>query len=157
MHCALGIYKKGLSCSPWTSGGDHFIPIAGYLDNVYPLRALIKGIHGEKGVSEKMNPGKHHYNDQSDEDKEDSLEKTDPNGGDSSSPYFLGKDNAIKWNKHVPRRNIRTRSWNIIEHLLGAKTITKNLKSILEIWQYFIDMDMIRGIVEHTNKHIRSV
>lgn len=110
------------------------------------------------------------YDDQSDEDEEDRLEITNYNSDtdqdisdeevpaeDSPGPYFLGKDQKSQWMKHVPRKNVKTRSENIIKHLPGAKAVTRNLRSRLEIWQHFIDFDIIRQIVVYTNQHIETV
>ncbi|KAB0804671.1 hypothetical protein PPYR_01641, partial [Photinus pyralis] len=108
------------------------------------------------------------YDDKSDQDEDDDLEVDDHNSDseqdvsdneivhESPVAYFIGKDKISKWNKHAPRKNVRKRKENIIKHFPGAKSATKNVKSILEIWQHFLDPDMIHEIVL-TNKHIDSV
>ncbi|KAF5283085.1 hypothetical protein FQR65_LT14102 [Abscondita terminalis] len=103
------------------------------------------------------------YDDRSDQDEEESLEFNDHNSDSeqdisdnevttATGSLFIGKDGTSKWNKHSPRKNVRVRC--VLKHLPGAKAITKHLKTILDIWQYFIDVDMVHRIVPYTNQHI---
>ncbi|KAJ8936879.1 hypothetical protein NQ314_012143 [Rhamnusium bicolor] len=71
-------------------------------------------------------------------------------------PYFLSKDGSIKWKKHFPLKNVRTRSENIITHLPGVKGDTKKLKSPIDLWKCFIYDDILDVIVEYTNKIIST-
>ncbi|XP_031327786.1 uncharacterized protein LOC116159035 [Photinus pyralis] len=84
-----------------------------------------------------------HYDDASDPDEEDILETDDHNSdteqdisdddvddNDDSALYFLGKDNQSKWNKHCPRKNVRTRAVNKISDMPGAKPAMKGTKSV---------------------------
>lgn len=72
----------------------------------------------------------------------------------SRGPIFVGKDKVSKWSKHAPPAT-KTRAENIITHLPGPKIAVRNLKTVNEIWQQFFDLDMLRIIVESTNKHIQ--
>lgn len=110
------------------------------------------------------------FDDEEEEGEVDNLEER-PDGSDTEQefsdedvsenltvgPHFLGKDKITKWQKHIPPRNVRTRSENLLSHLPGAKHITKSLKSLLEIWQYFFNDAMMNLIVEATNKRIRKL
>ncbi|XP_072380895.1 uncharacterized protein [Diabrotica undecimpunctata] len=70
----------------------------------------------------------------------------------SAGPFFLGKNTTTK---HIPPRNVRTHSENLITHLPGAKEVTKNLKGELGICKYFFNDTVINIIVEFTNIHIK--
>lgn len=54
-------------------------------------------------------------------------------------------------------RLIRSRKKNIIKQLPGARTATRNLKTPLEIWSYFINEDIFLLITENTNKYTQSL
>lgn len=45
--------------------------------------------------------------------------------------YNKGKDNIIKWCTGPPPRSIKTSQWYIVIHLLGVKSVTKNVKTII--------------------------
>ena len=69
-----------------------------------------------------------------------------------------GKDRKSYWRKHAPKpKNIRTRQENIIVRLPGPTPATKNLQEPLDIWNYFMDKNIISLIVENTNKYIVSI
>lgn len=140
--------------------------MASYEDEMQRLQMLMDECLNEDNAEQ----SEIHYDDESDKDEVDFLETNEHNSDteleisepedgidNTQSPYFLGKDGLSKWNKHCSRKNVRTRSENIITHLPGPKSITKNLKSMLDIWHFFIDLDMIRQIVVYTNQHIESV
>nr|CAI5870253.1 unnamed protein product [Callosobruchus analis] len=106
------------------------------------------------------------YDDEEDQDKVDRLEVHDQNSDTeqeisdgeekeeiSAGPVFVGKDKSYKWSKHVPP-STKTRAENLITHLPGPKAVVKDLKDSYGIWQHFFSLDMIRMIVEWTNKHI---
>lgn len=120
------------------------------------------------------------YDDQSDADEEENIEMSTHNSeseqeisGDEvetvvldpiaytveerksfSEPYFEGKDKKSKWYKNALQSTVRSET--LKTHLPGAKSSTKDLKSILEIWHYFVDLDLLGKIVEYTNQHIIS-
>lgn len=50
----------------------------------------------------------------------------------------------------VPPKNVRTRSENIIKHLPGVKSLVKDFKSPMEIWNHFFSDNIINIIVERT-------
>jgi len=85
------------------------------------------------------------------DEEEENVEET------VATPYFLGKDKISKWEKHVPPKNVRTRSENLVTHLPGPKAATRNLKTPLEIWSYFFNHDILEIIVEHTNQKINAI
>lgn len=68
-------------------------------------------------------------------------------------PFFLGKDKKTKWSKCVPPSS-RTRAENLIIHLPGPKMAVRGLKSAINIWKYFFDLEIIEQIVRYTNQHI---
>ncbi|KAJ8951045.1 hypothetical protein NQ314_007745 [Rhamnusium bicolor] len=70
--------------------------------------------------------------------------------------YFLGNGGSIRWKKHFPPKNVRTRSGSTIIHLPEVKGDTKKLKSPIDIWKCFIYDDILDMIVENTNKIIST-
>lgn len=93
----------------------------------------------------------------SDSETEQEISDGDEVEGIYDEPYFVGKDKTTTWKKHVPPTNVKTRAENILTHLPGAKSTTKNIKSPVEIWKYFFNDDMVNIIVECTNKHIKNI
>ncbi|KAB0790393.1 hypothetical protein PPYR_15241, partial [Photinus pyralis] len=79
--------------------------------------------------------------------------KSDTEEEASDLPFFIGKDKLTKWSKIAPPSD-RTRAENIMTHLPGPKTAVKELKGALEILKHFFDSEMLKTIVECTNKHI---
>lgn len=70
---------------------------------------------------------------------------------------FLGKDGSV-WKKHPPsRKTVRTRKENIIKRLPGCTSVTKPLKEIFDIFNYFINEEMVQLIVDSTNTFIESI
>ncbi len=75
----------------------------------------------------------------------------------SNSLSFIGKD-GTRWRKHSSTpRTVRTRKENIITRLPGPSAATRTLKNSLEIWEYFINDEMINMIVICTNAYIESI
>nr|XP_023014742.1 uncharacterized protein LOC111504426 [Leptinotarsa decemlineata] len=70
---------------------------------------------------------------------------------------FLGKDKKTIWMKHVPPKNVRTRSENIVKRLPISKLPTRCLQTPKDIFQFFIDDAMIAILVENTNLYIQSI
>lgn len=69
--------------------------------------------------------------------------------------FLLGKDRKSYWRKHAPKpKNVRTRQENIIVKLPGPTAVTKNLRDPIDIWNYFMDKNIIDIIVKMTNKYI---
>lgn len=98
-----------------------------------------------------------HVNEREDDsDTEQELDIEDEETMDTGR-FFLGKDKVTKWRKQVPPQNVRTRSKNIITHLPGVTSATKGLKSVVDIWNYFFDDEIITIIVENTNKVIETI
>lgn len=71
--------------------------------------------------------------------------------------YFLGRDKTSQWNKHCPSKKVRTRKANIVNHLPGVANCAKHMKSVLETWDLFFPEEILRIIVENTNKFITSI
>ncbi|KAK9729947.1 Transposase IS4 [Popillia japonica] len=71
--------------------------------------------------------------------------------------YFLGRDKTSQWNKHCPSKKVRTRKANIVKHLPGVANCAKHTKSVLETWDLFFPEEILRIIVENTNKFITSI
>ncbi|KAK9753755.1 Transposase IS4 [Popillia japonica] len=86
--------------------------------------------------------------------------------------YFLGRDKTSQWNKHCPSKKVRTRKanivkhlpgiancakHNIVKHLPGIANCAKHTKSVLETWDLFFPEEILRIIVENTNKFITSI
>ncbi|KAJ8966737.1 hypothetical protein NQ314_003334 [Rhamnusium bicolor] len=76
----------------------------------------------------------------------------------SNSLSFVGKNGVTYWKKHshVPK-TVRTRAENIVKKFPSPKLSTRSLKEAKEIWEYFINKDMINLIVEFTNQYIQSI
>lgn len=72
-------------------------------------------------------------------------------------PFLTGKDGITKWRKHCTVRTVKTRQQNIIKTFPGVKVIAKNLKSPLDIWNFFFTDEMLEVIVESTNKKIQTL
>lgn len=73
---------------------------------------------------------------------------------EETDPSFVAKDGETVWKKHIPVKNVRTRSENLVTRLPGVRSVVKNLKSLLEIWKYFFSDEVLDIIVENTNKRI---
>ncbi|KAK9737512.1 Transposase IS4 [Popillia japonica] len=109
------------------------------------------------------------YDDQEELGEEDHLETRDLDSEleqeisddegrkhESQLPVFIGKDGQTKWEKHIRNTNVKTRTHNLIKHVPGPKTSTKDLKKELDIWRYFLSEDILNSIVHWTNIHIQS-
>lgn len=83
---------------------------------------------------------------------EETAEKTNESG-----LYYLGKDKTTKWRRHVPPKNVRTRSENKVLRLPSSRLITRDLKEPLDIWKHFINDNMLDIIVDGTNIFIESL
>lgn len=70
-----------------------------------------------------------------------------------NNPHYTSKDGQ-KWYKHTPRKNVRTRSENIISHRPGVKGKAKEAATEIECWNNFITNEMKEIILTHTNEQI---
>ena len=108
------------------------------------------------------------YDDEEDVNEEDALERQDTDTDTeqeisdcdeveqiNQGPTFTGKDNCTLWKKHVPNKNVRTRSQNLVKHLPGVKAVAKNLKMEFDIWKHFFSDKILDCIMKNTNDHIR--
>ncbi|KAK9729836.1 hypothetical protein QE152_g15712 [Popillia japonica] len=82
---------------------------------------------------------------------EDKAEEMDVRG-----PYFVGRDKRMKWGKHCPPKNVRTRKEDLTIHLPGAKDYVKG-KTLTEIWECLFDREILDKIVNFTNVKIESL
>ncbi|KAK9708521.1 hypothetical protein QE152_g27164 [Popillia japonica] len=57
----------------------------------------------------------------------------------------------------VKRKKVRTRKANIVKHLPGVANCAKHTKSVLETWDLFFPEQILRIIVENSNKFITSI
>lgn len=75
----------------------------------------------------------------------------------SNTLSFIGKDGVTRWRKMFPPRNVRTRQENYVVRLPTTRLPTRNLKTPIDIWKYFVNNAMLEIIVENTNKYIDSI
>ncbi|KAJ8960455.1 hypothetical protein NQ318_013739 [Aromia moschata] len=66
--------------------------------------------------------------------------------------FFLGKDKATKWMKHAPAKNTRIKMV-----LPGSNLPTRSLKTPDDIFNYFVNDEMIEMIARNTNLCINSI
>lgn len=111
------------------------------------------------------------FDDEPSEDEEDVVEKQEENSeseqdisdeelensSSSNSLSYVGKDKTTRWRKHVPTKTVRTRKENLVKILPMSRLPTRNLKTPIEIWNYFLSPQMLDIIVENTNKHISCI
>lgn len=94
------------------------------------------------------------------EDDDDQTEQCGMECNDENSPelnFMMGKDGVTKWGRKVGVRTIRTRSYNIVSHLPGAKHCGKNANLPIECFNSFFSNDIIQKIVYYTNMYIEKV
>lgn len=70
--------------------------------------------------------------------------------------YYESKDN-IKWKKHLPPTNVRTRQHNIVVHLPGPKGNGKDKFTPLDCWSCFISPNLLNMVVNNTNIFIENI
>lgn len=69
-------------------------------------------------------------------------------------PCFIGRD-GTRWKKHFyQRKNVRTRTDNLVTQLPGVKGEARQMKTAMEIWSLFFTNEMLEKIVFYTNQHI---
>ncbi|XP_050315500.1 piggyBac transposable element-derived protein 4-like [Anthonomus grandis grandis] len=86
---------------------------------------------------------------------EESLDDEDEGMLDNDT--YLAKDGMTRWRKGNFPLNVRTRACNIITHLPGPRKEARELKSEIDIYNLFLDEDIIGTIVESTNIYIQKV
>lgn len=89
----------------------------------------------------------------SDSDTEQEIDESDSNSSEEvlgpeeergSEPVYTGKD-GTRWNGlPCSNRQKRTKRANIIKQLPGPKRVTKDLKTPLEIWNFFLMLKCCR-------------
>ncbi|GBN51436.1 PiggyBac transposable element-derived protein 4 [Araneus ventricosus] len=75
----------------------------------------------------------------------------------STDDYFIGRDNATKWNKEKFRANVRISAKNIVSKLPGNTPFSKNVTSPVDAWNLLISYDMMKKLVQWTNIFIDSI
>lgn len=69
----------------------------------------------DSGEIDHLSESDHNTNSEQSADEDDDYE------GESQNSFYLGKDGKTKWLKCLPKKNVKTRSENIITHLPGPK------------------------------------
>lgn len=73
---------------------------------------------------------------------------------DIYNDYYEDKD-GNKWNKEPQIKKSRTRNLNIGDYTIGP--VDKHLKEENEIFNHFFDDNLIKKLVDYTNKFINSI
>nr|XP_023022605.1 piggyBac transposable element-derived protein 4-like [Leptinotarsa decemlineata] len=122
-------------------GGEHPIEETEYAEE--------GTVHAEEELENAISDSDTEYG----ERERESTTDDSRNGADSNrdgNRYFLDK-NKSKWAKFPNRRNVRTRSENIVIHLPGVKGIARQKKTAIDCWLLFFTEDMLDDIVRYTN------
>lgn len=80
--------------------------------------------------------------------------ESDNDDDDTDNSFFLGKDKTTKWNKNLPRANVRKAAHNITTHLPGVKGNATLSKTAIECWSNLFTDEMLDIIVRYTNQYM---
>ncbi|CAH1962352.1 unnamed protein product [Acanthoscelides obtectus] len=99
------------------------------------------------------------YESEHDTDSEQGADEQsldDEDEGMLDDDTYLAKDGMTRWKNGSFPLNVRTRACNIITHLPGPRNEARELKSEIDIYNLFLDQDIIGTIVESTNIYIQK-